>query len=70
MGGIWERKMRIIRSILMSIIAKQYKGKPDDEGFRTLIAEVEVTVNSIPLVVETIHDPETLIPITTNALLK
>ena len=56
MGGVWERQIRTIRSILNSLL-KSHTRLLDDESLQTLMAEAEAIVNSRPLTVENINDP-------------
>ena len=67
MGGVWERQIRTVRSVLTSIL-KSHTRLLDNESFCTLIAEVEAIVNSRPLTLEDINDPESM-PITPSHLL-
>ncbi|XP_077997425.1 uncharacterized protein LOC144450653 [Glandiceps talaboti] len=46
MGGAWERQIRTVRSVLMSILRNQVL---DDERLDIIFAEVENVVNSRPL---------------------
>ncbi|XP_059086914.1 uncharacterized protein LOC131883456 [Tigriopus californicus] len=61
-GGIWERQIRSIRSILASLM-KDHGHILSDETFHTLICEVENIVNSRPLTVECLSDPTSPIPL-------
>ena len=56
MGGIWERQIRSVRSILSSLM-KTHGHILNDESFRTLIIEAEAIVNSRPLTVDGLSDP-------------
>ena len=47
--------IRSTRSILLSLM-KTYSQSLNDESFHTLMAEVEVIMNSRPLTVETLND--------------
>ena len=67
MGGVWERQIRTIRSILNSLL-KSHTRLLDDESLRTLMAEAEAIVNSRPLTVENINDPDSEV-LTPNHLL-
>ena len=67
MGGVWERQIRTVRTILSSLM-KSHKEVLNDEGFHTLIKEVECIVNSRPLSHEDVSDPSSEI-ITPNHLL-
>ena len=68
MGGVWERQIRIVRSVLTPLLV-QHGSQSDDETLRTLLVEVENIVNSRPLSVDNINDPEYLEPLTPNHLL-
>ena len=68
MGGIWERLIRTVRSVLSSLLndhAQQLNG----EALRTLFTEAENIVYSRPLTVDNLSDPEAPEPITPNHLL-
>ena len=67
MGGVWERQVRTVKNVLVSII----KGSPrrlEEETLRTLLTEAEAIVNSRPLTLENLHDPEST-PLSPNQLL-
>ncbi len=56
-GGVWERQIRTIKSVLMSLI----KSSPrvlDSETLHTFLVEAESIVNSRPLTLENLSDPE------------
>ena len=68
MGGVWERQIRSARNVLSSLL--QDNGKQlDDESLRTLMCETEAIVNSCPLTVSQLADPDSLSPLTPNHLL-
>ena len=68
MGGVWERQIRSVRNILSSLL--QNIGKQlDDESLRTLMCEAQATVNSCPLAVNQLADPDSPTPLTPNHLL-
>ena len=67
MGGVWERQIRTVRSILTALL-KSHDQVLNDESFNTLIKEVECIVNSRPLSVEDANDPNSQ-PVTPNHLL-
>ena len=67
MGGVWERQIRTVRTILSSLL-KSHDEVLNDEGFHTLIKEVECIVNSRPLSPEDVNDPSSEV-ITPNHLL-
>ena len=62
MGGVWERQIRSVRNILSSLM-KTHGHMLNDESFRTLIVEAEAIVNSRPLTVDTISDPDSPNPL-------
>ena len=67
MGGIWERQIRSVRSIL-SALKREYGHVLDDESLKTLMAEVECIINSRPPTVPS-SDPGDLDPLTPSHLL-
>ena len=68
MGGVWERQIRSARNVLSSLLQKNGK-QLDDESLRTLMCEAEAIVNSRPLTVSQLADPDSLSPLTPNHLL-
>ena len=67
MGGVWERQIRSVRSVLSSLL-KEHASRLNDEALRTLLVEVEAIVNSRPLSVDFLPD-ESIEPLTANHLL-
>ena len=68
MGGAWERQIRSVRNVLSCLL--QDNGKQlDDESLRTLMCDAEAVVNSHPLTVNQLADPDSLSPLTPNHLL-
>ena len=67
MGGVWERQIRTVRSILTNLLSTLGK-QLDDESLRTLVCEVTAIVNSRPLSVENLNDPQSQV-LTPNHLL-
>lgn len=67
-GGVWERQIRTVRSVLGSVLA-QSTGRLDDASLRTFFYEAMSIVNSRPLTVESINNPTNLEPLTPNHLL-
>jgi len=67
MGGVWERQIRTVRGILTSLL-KSHNQVLNDESFLTLIKEVECIVNSRPLTLVDVNDPNSE-PISPNHLL-
>ncbi|XP_063968368.1 uncharacterized protein LOC129265564 [Lytechinus pictus] len=65
MGGIWERVIRSVRRILGILLKNQTL---TDEGFITMMSEVEAILNSRPLTPLT-SDSNDLEPLTPNHLL-
>ena len=68
MGGSWERMIRTVRNALEPLLMSS-GDQLDDESFRTFITEVEHIVNSRPLAVNELSDPEIFEPLTPNHLL-
>jgi len=68
MGGVWERQIRSARRILSSLLYHHGESL-NDESLRTLIVETESIVNSRPLTVETLNDPESELPLSPSNLL-
>ncbi|XP_048048490.1 uncharacterized protein LOC125269604 isoform X1 [Megalobrama amblycephala] len=67
-GGVWERQIRTVRSVLNSILSS-HPAKLDDSSLRTFLYEAMAIVNSRPLTVDCLTDPKSLRPITPNHLL-
>lgn len=68
MGGVWERQIRSVRNVLSSLM-EHCGSHLDDEMLRTFMCEAAAIVNSRPLTVANIHDPNSLEPLTPNHLL-
>ena len=66
-GGVWERQIRSIRSVLATLL-HEFAGRLNDEALRTLMIEVESIVNSRPLTTEGLSD-ESIEPLTPSHLL-
>ena len=67
MGGVWERQIRTVRSVISSLI-KSSPRRLDEESMRTFLTEAEAIVNSRPLTLENLHDPESE-PLSPNQIL-
>ncbi|XP_046546891.1 uncharacterized protein LOC124256977 [Haliotis rubra] len=67
MGGVWERLIRSVRTVLNPLL-REFGERIDDESYRTLLTEVEGIVNSRPLTTSS-DDPLDLQPLTPNHLL-
>ena len=68
MGGVWERQIRSVRSILSSLM-KTHGHVLNDESLRTLMVEAEAIVNSRPLTVDSLSDPDSLNPLSPTNIL-
>ena len=68
MGGVWEHHIQSARTILEGLL-KTHSRSLNDESLRTLMAEVEIIINSRPLTVETINDSKSEIPLSPNNLM-
>jgi len=51
MGGIWERLIRTVRSVLSGLL-EDHAQQLDEESLRTLFTEAENIVNSRPLTID------------------
>lgn len=67
-SGVWECQIRTVRNVLNTTFA-QCPGRLDDASLRTLLYEAMAIVNSRPLTVDGINDPQALEPITPNHLI-
>ena len=67
MGGSWERQIGTVKRILSAML-KDAARPLDNESFETLMTEVEAIVNSRPLTLIDINDPESQ-PLTPSNLL-
>lgn len=67
-GGVWERQIRTVRSVLRSTFALS-SGRLDDASLRAFFYEAMAIVNSRPLTVDNLSDPNSLKPLTPNHLL-
>lgn len=68
MGGVWERQIRTIRSVLTAIL-DQSAQRLDSSSLRTFLYEVMAIINSRPLTVEHLNDPSSPEPLTPNHIL-
>ena len=66
-GGVWERLIRSVRSVL-SGISREFGSLFDEEGLQTLMCEVEAILNSRPIT-SISSDPNDLEPLTPNHIL-
>ena len=65
MGGVWERQIRTIRSVLNGVTSLQLL---DEEGLTTLFCTVEAIINGRPIT-KLSNDPKDPLPLTPNHLL-
>lgn len=68
MGGMWERQIRTVRSVLTGLL-QSHGSQLDDESLRTLMTEAEAIVKSPPLTTDDLADPDSLGVLTPNHLL-
>ena len=68
MGGVWERQIKSVRNVLDALL-RENGAQLDDESLRTLMCEAEAIVNGRPLTVDSLNDPDSLIPLTPNHIL-
>ncbi|KAL6465838.1 hypothetical protein MHYP_G00259710, partial [Metynnis hypsauchen] len=68
MGGVWERQIRTIRSVLTAIL-DQSAQRLDSSSLRTFLYEVMTIINSRPLTAELLNDPSAPEPLTPNHIL-
>lgn len=67
-GGVWERQIKTVRSILNTTLSLAH-GRLNDASLRTLFYEAMAIVNSRPLTVDNLNNPDSLEPLTPNHLL-
>lgn len=65
---MWERMIGIARRIIEGILV-EHGSRLDDEGLMTVLSETASVINSRPLNVENISDPQSLEPLTPNHLI-
>ena len=59
MGGVWERQIRSVRNVL-SVLLENNGNQLDDESLSTFMCEAEAIINSRPLTVDGLADPDPL----------
>lgn len=67
-GGVWERQIRTVRSVLSAMI-EPAGTQLNDESLRTFMSEVMAIVNNRPLTTDNLNDPNSVEPLTPNHLL-
>ena len=68
MGGVWERQIRTVRSILSSLML-QHASRLDSASLRTFFYEAIAIVNSHPLTTDNLNVPDGPEPLTPNHLI-
>ena len=68
MGGVSERQIRSARNVFSSLLLDNGK-QLDDKSLRTLMCEAEAIVNSRPLTVNQLADPDSSSPLTPSHLM-
>ena len=68
MGGVWERQIRTVHAVLSSLLVKNGT-QLDDESLRMLMCKTEAIVNSRPLTINNLSDPDSPEPSTPSHLL-
>ena len=67
-GGVWKRHIRTGRNILSGML-KAHGESLNEESFHTVLVEIENVINSRPLSVDNVNDPNSLKPISPMTLL-
>ena len=68
MGGVWERQIRSVRSILAALLDANGT-QLNDESLRTFMCEAEAIINGRPLTTDSLNEPSALSPLTPSHLL-
>ena len=68
MGGVWERQIRTVRSVLSALLETN-GSQLNDEALRTFMCEAEAVVNSRPLTAGNLTSADTVEALTPNHLL-
>lgn len=67
-GGVWERQIRSVQSILRSTLALS-TGRLHDASLWAFLYEAMAVVNNCPLTIDNLSNPHSLEPLTPNHLL-
>ena len=67
-GGVWERQIRSIGSVMNGLI-REHGSRLNEESLRTFLCEAEYTIDDRPLTVETLNDPLSVPPLSPSMLL-
>ncbi|XP_067950007.1 uncharacterized protein [Watersipora subatra] len=57
-GGVWEQQIWNVRAVLSGMIVRKYNARLNSAGLRTALNEVMAVVNSRPLAVDDLHNPQ------------
>ena len=68
MGEVWERQIRTVRNVLSALMTHN-GSQLNDESLRTFMCEAAAVVNSRPLTVENLFDPQSPLPLAPNQIL-
>lgn len=68
MGGVWERQIRTVRSVLSALLEKN-GSQLNNEALRTFMCEAEAAINSRPLTIDNTMSPVSLEALSPNHLL-
>ena len=69
MGGLWERCIRSIRSVL-NVVLWKHNAQLDSLSLRTFFYEVMAIINGRPLTHQNIHNADAPVSLTPNQLLR
>ena len=69
MGGVWERQIRTVRSVLTGLLGRETSTRLDSTSLRVVMYEVMAIVNSRPLTVDQLGDFDGPLPLTPNHIL-
>ena len=61
-GGVWERQVRSIRRVFMSVL-KSSGSQLDDESLRTFLCIADAIINNRQLTVDNLSDVNSLLPL-------
>lgn len=67
-GGAWERMIGVARRVIEGTL-DEHSPRLDDEGLMTVLSEATSVINSRPLNIDSITDPQSLEPLTPNHLI-
>ena len=67
-GGVWERQIRSVHNVLL-VLLENNGNQLNDESLSTFMCEAEAIINSRPLTVDGLADPDSLALLAPNHLL-